>query len=83
MPSCLKTFKFSVTVKWSEIKDRLTRGLIKTLLRKNSKIRIPTPPLLHDLIIASPKELDEAEPVAEGIGHESELAPLVRGDGLL
>jgi len=42
-----------------------------------------TPPLLHDLIIASPKELDETEPVPERISHQSELAPLVRSDGLL
>ena len=40
-------------------------------------------PLLRDLVITTPKELDETEPVAEGIGHKSELAPLVRGDGLL
>ena len=42
-----------------------------------------TPALPHDLIIASPKELDDASPMAERISHESELAPLVRGDGLL
>jgi len=39
--------------------------------------------LLCDFVIASPEELDETEPVAEGISHESELAPLVRSDGLL
>lgn len=41
-----------------------------------------TSPLLRDLVIASAEELDETEPVAEGIGHESKLAPLVRRDGL-
>ena len=38
------------------------------------------PPLLRDLVIPSPKELDETEPVTEGISHKSELAPLVRSD---
>src|SRR6266508_5119638 len=41
------------------------------------------PSLLRDLVIASPKELDETEPVAEGIRHKRKLAPLVCGDGLL
>lgn len=41
------------------------------------------PSLLGDLVIASPEELNEAESVAERIGHQSELALLVRRDGLL
>ena len=42
-----------------------------------------TSPLLRDLVIASAEELDETEPVAEGISHKRELAPLVDSDGLL
>ena len=40
-------------------------------------------PLLRNLVIASSEKLDETKPVAERIGHQSELAPLVRSDGLL
>ena len=40
------------------------------------------PPLLRDFVIASPKELDETESMAERISHKSELAPLVCSDGL-
>ena len=39
--------------------------------------------MLRDLIIAAPEELNETEAMAEGIGHESELAPFVCSDRLL
>jgi len=54
--------------------------------RSNFAVRLfsnKAPSLLGDLVIASPEELNEAESVAERIGHQSELAPLVRRDGLL
>jgi hypothetical protein len=39
--------------------------------------------LFRNLVIASPEELDETEPVPEGIGHKGELTPLVGRDRLL
>ena len=54
--------------------------------RSNFAVRLfsnKAPSLLGDLVIASSEELNEAESVAERIGHQSELAPLVRSDGLL
>jgi hypothetical protein len=39
--------------------------------------------LFRDFVIASPEELNETESMAEWIGHECKLAPLMRGDGFL
>jgi hypothetical protein len=40
-------------------------------------------PLPGDFVVASAEELNKAESMAERISHQSQLAPLVRGDGLL
>ena len=39
--------------------------------------------LLGDGVVTAPEKLDEAKPVAERIGQQSEFAPFMLGDGLL